>query len=441
MLPIRIHTKIWLWVCFLQTVHLFIFFFPFWNDNPQYCSMCVPPSSFNGMSQFSHFSTIVRRIGPLSFITAKKYILLHKNKMGCLKVVFNIVLQAKFTDIQCINRYFGWYQDSGHTEVIQLQVGETIFCWIFKIGCFWGRVALVGQKWCLDFWHCFFQLKDDLDSWYEVLKKPLIITEYGADTIPGLHTVRLLFFIEILWDMVSRHLQMMNPSEIWDPFMCVDLFRCLHLCFPRIIKQSLCISTTKHSTFWERIIWWERWFGTLQILWLLSVSFRSWFSFVVLKLILKAWCERKVSIDVIKLCSSSMWYFGGRDRTIVNNCISSYFSNHESCGKQKGRSDQTAPAKNVGASATGQVLDHDQSNAAECSQLRRLVFPVFQIRKAAAKVCRYLSSWCKHGCPVSRLLFSDLPLYFPAQKSKDCIVFYAFCSVRVFEGLLQNALF
>ena len=33
------------------------------------------------------------------------------------------------------------------------------------------------------------QLKNDLDNWFNEFKKPLMITEYGADTVPGLHTV------------------------------------------------------------------------------------------------------------------------------------------------------------------------------------------------------------------------------------------------------------
>ena len=61
--------------------------------------------------------------------------------------------QARYTDIQCINRYFGWYQDTGHTELIARQ------------------------------------LTYDLQQWHNILGKPLIVSEYGADTIPGLHSV------------------------------------------------------------------------------------------------------------------------------------------------------------------------------------------------------------------------------------------------------------
>ena len=52
-----------------------------------------------------------------------------------------------------MNRYFGWYQDSGHLETIK------------------------------------YKLPYDLNKWYEKYPKPYIISEYGADTVPGLHTV------------------------------------------------------------------------------------------------------------------------------------------------------------------------------------------------------------------------------------------------------------
>ncbi len=43
-----------------------------------------------------------------------------------------------------------------------------------------------------DLTKCFalFQLHHDLTHWYDKLKKPLIVSEYGADTVAGLHTVR-----------------------------------------------------------------------------------------------------------------------------------------------------------------------------------------------------------------------------------------------------------
>ncbi|KAI0212759.1 Beta-glucuronidase [Lamellibrachia satsuma] len=73
---------------------------------------------------------------------------------------YNNDLAAQYTDVQCINRYYGWYHDTGHLETIP------------------------------------FQLTYDLEQWYKTFKKPLIITEYGADTVPGLHTMPSYVFTE-----------------------------------------------------------------------------------------------------------------------------------------------------------------------------------------------------------------------------------------------------
>ena len=52
-----------------------------------------------------------------------------------------------------MNRYYAWYGDPGHLEVIHLQ------------------------------------LQREFEGFRSKLKKPIIVTEYGADTIPGLHRV------------------------------------------------------------------------------------------------------------------------------------------------------------------------------------------------------------------------------------------------------------
>ena len=60
---------------------------------------------------------------------------------------------AKYVDILCVNRYYGWYSDMGHIEVIG------------------------------------YQLKYDLDMWHAKFNKAIIMTEYGADTVSGFHSV------------------------------------------------------------------------------------------------------------------------------------------------------------------------------------------------------------------------------------------------------------
>ncbi|XP_001363090.2 beta-glucuronidase [Monodelphis domestica] len=58
---------------------------------------------------------------------------------------------APYVDVICINSYYSWYHDSGHLEVIQLQVSTTF------------------------------------ENWNQLYQKPIIQSEYGADTIPGFH--------------------------------------------------------------------------------------------------------------------------------------------------------------------------------------------------------------------------------------------------------------
>lgn len=67
---------------------------------------------------------------------------------------------SQWLDVICLNRYFGWYSDHGHTEVIKEQV------------------------------------TGEMKEWYEKYHRPMIMTEYGADTIPGLHKMPAVAFSE-----------------------------------------------------------------------------------------------------------------------------------------------------------------------------------------------------------------------------------------------------
>ena len=58
-------------------------------------------------------------------------------------------------DVICLNRYYGWYQNSGHPETIRSG------------------------------------LSYELDQWYAAHKKPIIITEYGAGSVAGIHEVSM----------------------------------------------------------------------------------------------------------------------------------------------------------------------------------------------------------------------------------------------------------
>lgn len=65
-----------------------------------------------------------------------------------------MLFQAQFLDIICFNRYNSWYSDSGITELITPYVVE------------------------------------EAQNWFDKFQKPIIMSEYGADAFPGLHTVR-----------------------------------------------------------------------------------------------------------------------------------------------------------------------------------------------------------------------------------------------------------
>ncbi|GAB6023659.1 hypothetical protein CHUAL_008425 [Chamberlinius hualienensis] len=64
---------------------------------------------------------------------------------------------AKYVDIICVNRYYSWYSDTGHLELITMQM-ETEYA-----------------------------------SWFNLYNKPVMTTEYGADSVAGLHTVLIWF--------------------------------------------------------------------------------------------------------------------------------------------------------------------------------------------------------------------------------------------------------
>jgi len=69
-------------------------------------------------------------------------------------------LASQHFDIIAINRYFGWYSDPGHIELIERQMTA------------------------------------ELRAWRKARGKPVMITEYGADTVAGLHMDPSMVFTE-----------------------------------------------------------------------------------------------------------------------------------------------------------------------------------------------------------------------------------------------------
>ncbi len=65
-----------------------------------------------------------------------------------------------YVDVMCINRYHSWYSDPGHLGLIEMQT--------------------VGE----------------LSLWYNHFRKPLIVSEYGGDTVAGLHADPPVMFSE-----------------------------------------------------------------------------------------------------------------------------------------------------------------------------------------------------------------------------------------------------
>ncbi|XP_038670030.1 beta-glucuronidase [Scyliorhinus canicula] len=73
---------------------------------------------------------------------------------------YDVDKAVQYTDVICVNSYFSWYHDPGQLEVIP------------------------------------FQLANQFDNWYNKYQKPIIQSEYGADTLAGLHSDPPVMFSE-----------------------------------------------------------------------------------------------------------------------------------------------------------------------------------------------------------------------------------------------------
>ncbi|XP_068085631.1 beta-glucuronidase isoform X2 [Anabrus simplex] len=67
---------------------------------------------------------------------------------------------APYVDVIGVNRYFSWYSDPGLLELVTYQV------------------------------------LNELTGWYETFKKPVYMSEYGADALPGLHSLPVALWTE-----------------------------------------------------------------------------------------------------------------------------------------------------------------------------------------------------------------------------------------------------
>ena len=90
---------------------------------------------------------------------------------------------ARHMDIISVNKYSAWYTDPGHTELITRQIVSS------------------------------------LRRWREAHGKPLMVTEYGADTVAGLHSLPSLQFTEdfqtSLFEEYFKAFDVLRAEENW----------------------------------------------------------------------------------------------------------------------------------------------------------------------------------------------------------------------------------
>ncbi|XP_021109980.1 beta-glucuronidase isoform X2 [Heterocephalus glaber] len=72
-------------------------------------------------------------------------------------------LGVPYVDVICVNSYYSWYHDYGHLEVIELQ------------------------------------LRTQFENWHRAYRKPIIQSEYGAETIAGLHEPPRVLGSRVTW--------------------------------------------------------------------------------------------------------------------------------------------------------------------------------------------------------------------------------------------------
>ncbi|HOP94211.1 MAG: beta-glucuronidase [Dictyoglomaceae bacterium] len=85
---------------------------------------------------------------------------------------------SQYVDVVCINRYYSWYTDSGNLDVI------------------------------------YPQLRQELKDWYNKFKKPIILSEFGADAILGFHQdPPVMFTEEYQWEMIRRFQEVLDEFD------------------------------------------------------------------------------------------------------------------------------------------------------------------------------------------------------------------------------------
>lgn len=85
---------------------------------------------------------------------------------------------SKYVDVICVNRYYSWYTDSGDLGLIE------------------------------------YQLERELKKWYEIYGKPVILSEFGADSIAGFHQdPPVMFTEEYQCEMIKRYVAVLDKLD------------------------------------------------------------------------------------------------------------------------------------------------------------------------------------------------------------------------------------
>lgn len=85
---------------------------------------------------------------------------------------------SKYVDVICVNRYYSWYTDSGDLSLIE------------------------------------YQLEKELRKWYDNYGKPVILSEFGADSISGFHQdPPLMFTEEYQCEMIKKFVNVLDKLD------------------------------------------------------------------------------------------------------------------------------------------------------------------------------------------------------------------------------------
>lgn len=123
------------------------------------------PAAPNSTALFKELVDLVKKNDPTRLVTI-------------VGVMGGPIEWLELTDVACINRYWGWYTNPG-----EIAVGANI-------------------------------LSKELDDLYARLKRPIIVSEFGADTYPGMHSEQPeMFTEEYQTEFIKAYLDVMDTKD------------------------------------------------------------------------------------------------------------------------------------------------------------------------------------------------------------------------------------